>query len=323
MIKLCENKRAADLTASMIRKGREPHSIIICGEHGLGKRTIAKVVAAQLLCEEGSGTPCGKCRSCRLIEKDAHPDFITAKPSGSGNYKTDDIRAIVSDAVISPSEGKYKIYLIPDMDRSVQTLPQLQNVLLKLIEEPPDTAVIILTARSKEVFLDTIISRTVHLQAEEVAPAAAQAWLIENGVSAELAEEAVRRCGGNIGQCLEYSQNEDLRNIAAIAERASAAIAENNEYELLTAISECEAKKDSLIKLFTFMQRIVRDSCRIRAGAEQSRIFSQKVCRSMSMSHSALRLADLYDILGDFRYRVSANCSIAMLINALPAKIFS
>jgi DNA polymerase-3 subunit delta' len=320
---LCGNRESVELTAAMIRKGREPHSIIICGERGLGKKTMAKVVAAQLLCEKGDGSVCGQCRSCRLIEHGAHPDFITVGSSENGNYKIDDIRAAASDAYISPSEGKYKIYLIPDLDRSVQTLIQIQNTLLKLIEEPPESTVIILTAKSKEIFLDTIISRTVHLQAQEVSPMQARTYLTENGIENAMAEEAVRRSGGNIGQCIRYSQDEGLRKIAGYAEEAARAIADKDEYAMLHAFSKCDGKKDALSSLLVYMQRIVRDSCRLRIGANPELIFSQEVCRSLSVCCSAKRLADIYDILVDYNRRLSGNSLAAVVVNALTAKLFS
>jgi DNA polymerase-3 subunit delta' len=322
MIKLIENEEIISLTASMISKKREPHSIIICGERGLGKKLIARKIAAQLLCEKGGGTACGVCRQCKLIESGSHPDFIVAKASETGNYKVDDIRAITSEAYISPSEGRFKIYLIPDLDRSVQTLPQVQNTLLKLIEEPPESAVIILTARSKEIFLDTIISRTLQLQAQEVSPADAQAYLTEMGRDGILAEEAVRRCGGNIGQCINYCEDEKLRKLADSAEKAAEAIADGNEYALLKALSDCAGKREQFITLAGFMQRIMRDSCRMRVGAEIPRAYSQAVCRKLSAACSARRLTDIYDILGEFSRKASANCMPAVLNNALTAEIF-
>jgi DNA polymerase-3 subunit delta' len=323
MIDLCENKKSVELTSSMIKKHREPHSIIICGEHGLGKKQIAKVVAAQLMCEKGDGEACGECRSCRLIEHGTHPDFITVKANENGNYKIEDIRAVTSDAYVSPSEGRYKIYLIPDLDRSVQTLLQIQNTLLKLIEEPPDSTVIILTAKSKEIFLDTIISRTVHLQAEEVPPAAAQAHLMKIGIGSAEAEEAVRRSGGNIGKCIQYVQDENLRRLAKYAADAAMAVAKKDEYALLLAFSGCDGKKDSLYTLLIYMQRIIRDACRIRVGAEPERIFSQEICRSLSVSCSAKRLADIYDILVDYNRRLAGNSLAPVVVNALTAKLFS
>lgn len=321
MIQLIENRSAAALTGELIRKGREPHSIMICGERGLGKKTLARLIASQLLCERGDGASCGVCRSCRLIEADQHPDVITVKSSETGNYKVDDIRAVVADAVVSPNEARCKVYIIPDLDRSVQTLVRVQNILLKLIEEPPDHAAIILTARSKEVFLDTIVSRTLHLTAEEVSEPAALAYLTEQGGDPRLSEEAVRRCGGNIGACLEYISDEGIRGIADRAADAAAALAENDEYRLLAVISLAEGKREPFIRLMGFMQRLVRDAVRIRTGAQLTYAYSQQICRALSLSRSASRLARVYDILADYSRRASANCQVSALNNALTAEL--
>ena len=325
MTEIVENKAAIRLTANMIEKGREPHSVIICGEQGLGKRTLARYLAAQLLCEKGTGIPCGSCRHCRLIANNAHPDVITAVSSDSGNYKVDDIRLIVSDAYVSPNEARMKVYIIPDIDRSVQTSVQLQNILLKTIEEPPDLTAVILTARSREVFLDTIISRTIHLYAEEVTPAAAMAYLIGKGTDKALAEEAVRRCGGNIGRALKYVQSDDERASAELALNCCRALARGSsgEYELLSAVSECDGKKTAFLSLLGYMQRIIRDAVRVRENIGGAQVFSQEVCRALGAAYSSRKLAAMYDILAEHSTRASANCLISMLQNSLTAALVS
>ena len=325
MTELVENKSSIDLTAKMIAKGREPHSVIICGEQGLGKRTLAKYLAAQLLCEKGTGIPCGSCRHCRLIANNAHPDVITAVSSDSGNYKVDDIRMIVSDAYVSPNEARMKVYIIPDIDRSVQTSVQLQNILLKTIEEPPDMTAIILTARSKEIFLETIISRTIHLYAEEVTPAAAMAYLIGKGINKAIAEEAVRRCGGNIGRALQCSQSEEERASAELAVNCCRALAKGSsgEYELLAAVSECDGKKAAFMSLVGYMQRIVRDAVRLRENVGSEYIFSREVCGALGRAYSSRKLVKMYDSLAEHSTRASANCLVSMLQNSLTAALVS
>ena len=324
MTDIVGNKDAVQLTARMISKGREPHSVIICGEQGLGKRTMARYLSAQLLCENGTGTPCGVCRHCRLIAKGVHPDVMTAAAGDSGNYKVDDIRAIVSDAYVSPNEARLKVYIIPDIDRSVQTSVQLQNILLKTIEEPPDRTVMILTARSKEVFLDTIISRTVHLFMSEVEPAAAMAYLIDRGADKALAEEAVRRCGGNIGRALAYSQNEEERKLAELAVKCCRALVNGGgEYELLVNISACDGKKAAFMTLTGYMQRMIRDAVRLRAGVGTDFVFSREVCGSLGSAFSPRRLADMYDTLADYSRRAAANCLVSLLQNSLTAALVS
>lgn len=321
MIKLIENQSAVTLTSELIRKGREPHSIMICGEHGLGKRTLARLIASQLLCEKGGGSSCGVCRSCRLIEASQHPDVITLESSETGNYKVENIRAIVSDAVISPNEARFKVYIIPDLDRSVQTLVQVQNILLKLIEEPPDHAVIILTARSKEIFLETIISRTLNLTVEEVTPAAALGYLFGQGHDPQQSEEAVRRCGGNIGGCLEYIADESVRSIAEKAAQAVSALAANDEYELLRVISSGEGRREPFIRLMGFMQRAVRDAVRLRTGAPATYVYSRQACDALGSGSSISRLARVYEILGEYSKRASSNCQVSALNNSLTAKL--
>lgn len=324
MIELIENERVTELTARMISKGREPHSVMICGERGLGKRTAAQYLAAQLLCEKGTGVPCWECRHCRLVEKGEHPDVITAVSSETGNYKVDDIRGIVSDAYVSPSEGRYKIYIIPDIDRSPQTSVQIQNILLKTIEEPPASSVLILTARSKEIFLETIISRTVHLHTAEVSPANAMAYLIRHGRDKTLAEEAVRRCGGNIGRALIYTENEDERAAADCALKCCRALAAGREYDLLCAVSECEGKKAAFTALVGYMTRIIDDAVKLRTAQPDSEfVYSQEVCRKLGGAFSLRRLADLYDVLTDHAGRAAANCLVSTLQNSLTAALMS
>ena len=321
MNQICENTAALELVSTLIEKEREPHSIIITGEKGLGKKTLAKAVAAQLLCEKGNGASCGKCRQCRLIESGAHPDLLIAEASETGNYKVEHIRSLISNAYSSPTEGKFTVILIPDLDRSVQTLKQIQNILLKLIEEPPDSAIIILTMRSKELFLDTIISRAIHLQVEEVSFANTLAYLTQNGFDPQLSEEAARRCGGNIGRCLDYCENEKTRLLAEAALNAANALASFNEYQLLKELSSIDGKKDSFIETLFYFKRIVRDSCRIRAGAVCTQPFSQRVCSALAADFSETALAEIYDTLSDFSSRASANCLISTLTNALTARL--
>ena len=324
MIELIENRQVTGLTARMISKGREPHSVMICGERGLGKRTAAQYLAAQLLCERGTGEPCWACRHCRLVEKGEHPDVITAVSSDTGNYKVDDIRGIVSDAYVSPSEGRFKVYIIPDIDRSPQTSIQLQNILLKTIEEPPASSVLILTARSKEIFLETIISRTVHLNVTEVSPANAMAYLISRGKDKALAEEAVRRCGGNIGRALNYTESEEERSAADNALKCCRDLAAGREYELLRDMSECDGKKAAFIALTGYMTRIVDDAVKLRTGLPDSGfVYSQEVCRALGSAFSLRRLADIYDALTDHAGRAAANCLVSTLQNSLTAALAS
>ena len=72
-VKLYSNEDTKALIKSLINKGREPHSIAICGDKGQGKKTMARYIGAALLCEKGDGEPCGKCKSCKSIHYHIYP----------------------------------------------------------------------------------------------------------------------------------------------------------------------------------------------------------------------------------------------------------
>lgn len=97
--KIYGNKFALDTFEAMFKSGRLPHSFLIYGEKGLGKKTLAKYLSAALLCEKGTGIPCGECRSCRNAEKGVHPDIIYPEHSGKLNtYTVEACRHVCADA---------------------------------------------------------------------------------------------------------------------------------------------------------------------------------------------------------------------------------
>lgn len=114
--------------------GRFPHTLLIEGPEGSGKKTAAWQAAKTLLCE-GEPKPCGRCAHCVKADKRVHPDvrYYTV-PEGKKEFPVETVREIRQDAYIAPNEGARKIYLI---DRAHAMNAAAQNALLKIIEEPP------------------------------------------------------------------------------------------------------------------------------------------------------------------------------------------
>jgi len=331
-MKIYGNSAAVEQVANMVRNGREPHSIIIHGEKGLGKKTLAKYIASQLMCSEGSGIPCGKCRACRLLEKGGHPDLITARPNSNGNYvysadDPDSVRQYISDAVVKPNEGNIKVYLIPDLDRSqVTTQIAVQNIFLKLIEEPPEHTAIIFTARSKEIFLPTIISRTLDLGVVNVRESESAEYLRENYPDRSHADiaGAVSAGRGNIGRCEAYLNREEFYAAAQTAKKIAAAAASGSEYEILRAFADADGKKTLLREAICLFSEVVRDSCVIRLCGRAEAVLTG--CDS----EAAVRLAErisagagtrLYDLLCEYVGRIDANCNLTLTVNSLAGQI--
>ena len=318
---LSGNEHIKRLIETMIVKGREPHSLIITGEHGQGRKTAAKYIAQALLCERQTGRPCGVCRTCRMIADGVHPDMIVASANENGNYPVDSIREIVSGAVIAPNEGRLKVYLIPDFDKSKITGEQVQNILLKLIEEPPDHVVIILTADSREAFLPTILSRAVSLSVTPCTKEECVSYLgtlgkYEYGDIAEAADAL----GGNIGLCIEYLERGAIYSAVQNAREIARALAASNTYGLLKILNDCDSKKGLLRQTLVLTSIIARDSALSRLGGEMIGCSAQGA-KELSVRYGSTRCERIYRILSEYIARLDRNCSKTLVINSLCAEL--
>ena len=322
-MKLYSNEENKRLISLLTTKGREPHSVIITGERGSGRRTLGKYLAAALMCERRSGEPCGVCKSCRMLEDGNHPDFITAKANENGNYKLDDIRALVSDSVIKPNEGDLKVYMIPELDRSVNTAVPVQNVLLKFIEEPPDHCVIILTAATKEIFLPTVISRCITLGTQRCRRSDAEQWLtMQGGYGQDDIIRAVSCCGGNFGRCLEFLNGKELPLAFECAKAVSAGMLRRDEYLILKGLFMCDGQKAVLRQALVFLSEILRGACLISLGEKPEDCCFENGAEQLAASLGSGRSQELYRLMTDYIGRLDANCNQSLTVNSLTGEIF-
>ena len=197
--------------SAMAKSGRFVHSYIITGEKGTGKKVAAKYIAMQLLCDNHNA--CGQCRQCRRVLNGQHPDFITVEKSGR-IYTINDVRTkVVDDSYTAPNDCERKVYFLPDCEGWMDAA---QDALLKITEDPPDTAYFIFTAVNKNSFLPTLISRSMTLEVPEATREnCAQALRDTGKYTEEQISEAVGSFGGNIGRCMDFLDGDaDLKKSA-------------------------------------------------------------------------------------------------------------
>ena len=128
---------------------------IFSGPEGIGKKTVAKIIAQKLNCTAQSEKPCGSCSSCLKIEKLQHPDLHIIE-SDASQIKIEDIRNLQREASFRPYEGLMKVFIIDDAHR---LNPESANSLLKILEEPPSKSLIILITHKPQNIFKTILSR--------------------------------------------------------------------------------------------------------------------------------------------------------------------
>lgn len=201
---LLGNQRLKENLTNSLQKGRASHFYLITGPRGSGKRTLARLLAAALMCQEAH-RPCLTCSPCRKILNQLHPDFITVEDPEHKYIPVDMIRQMREEMFIRPNEGNKKIYLLPQAMRV-----EAQNALLKILEEPPAYGVFLLLAENPEALLPTVRSRCVELKLLPLEEPILRSALVKEFPQADsdTISAAITRSGGYLGQARELLAGE-------------------------------------------------------------------------------------------------------------------
>jgi len=241
---------------------RKNHAIIIEGERGCGKRTLARKMAAVMFCPHTDPVThacCGSCTACAKVMAGTHPD-ITVIDNGAKMITVDEIRKIRSEAGIRPNEADARLFIICDgQNMNVQA----QNALLKILEEPPGYVRFIITCDNMSRMLETIISRAVPVKiggfSQEECLDILKARFADKDDATLI--NLSRMFEGNVGRCIEALDPQNDRHSAELMETAEAVYAaagSTTGWELLSLLSRFEKDKEG----FAGMLELLRLKCR-------------------------------------------------------------
>lgn len=189
-----------------VASGRIAHGYIFSGHRGIGKTTVARILAKALNCRAGTGptpTPCGECESCREIREGNAVDVIEV--DAASNRGIDEIRALRDRVRYRPARDRYKFFIL---DEAHQLTGDAFNALLKTLEEPPEWAVFVLATTEPEALPATIRSRCQHFGFRAVSYAAILEHL--RGICAREGVEAEEEALGLIADAGEGSVRDAL-----------------------------------------------------------------------------------------------------------------
>lgn len=275
---LVGNSKISSAVTNAINEKRLPHAILIEGDFGTGRHTLAFYLARAAICDNSTG--CGECRNCSLSPH-AHPDVTVIAPEdGKKNISIAQIRSFRNEIFIKPHMANKRVFIIDCAD----TLNiQSQNALLKTLEEPPVNCMFILIAESKASLLDTIISRCITLTLSVPDNKTALDYLKSAGnFDEEMIKAALEQTHCNIGVTLNLLNGKSKSKAADMAKEFTEFMVRGDKWGMLSLTAPLEKSRVETELFIKELKLYLADKLRSNPKSSYAKIycsFYYKICK--------------------------------------------
>lgn len=229
---------AVGLLLSDLSHGRVGQTYLFHGPAGTGKTAAAAAFAADLLCPGPvNSQACGWCLSCRAAAEGSHPDLTVVAPDGQ-SFKLDQVREVLRQVSLRPALGRRKVFVLEQADKLTA---EAANALLKVLEEPPEGTIFILTSGNREALPATVLSRCLQVPFRPVATARVAALLQkEAGLEEAEASYFAVLSSGSPGRALALAKDPEAGALRSRAEELAGQALGFSAAEAISVTDELE-----------------------------------------------------------------------------------
>ncbi len=339
---IVDQEKPVRLLSNIIQKGKIPHALLFTGIEGVGKREAANVFAMACNClaetlpnqtfsdqgidherEARPPSPCGACKSCRKIISGNHPDVITIQPE-KARILIGQIRDLCHMLAMKPYEARYRVVIIAD----AHTLnPGAGNALLKVLEEPPDRTVLVLTAYHLHDLLPTIASRCQHIRFNPISHDALMNVLVtKEGIPAREADLLATLAKGSLTAALSLVASGWIEQRAWLL-------------RMIGKESGGQSPLDRVTTLLAFSEKLAQEKDRIENALEIFKIWfrdlmiyqlSPDMVVNKDLSHTLKRLSEetamndllsAYDAVQSAQEKINGNANPRLTLDVMMMKL--
>ncbi len=298
------------------------HAYILHGEEGMGKKTLARVFAKTILCDEKNSNPCNSCRSCKQAEGGNQPDILWITHE-KANIGVDDIRKQVNESIqVKPYQSAYKIYIIDSADKMTESA---QNALLKTIEEPPEYVIILLLASSTQSLLPTILSRCVVLDLKPIDKQLIKDYLMMKlPIPDYVADIAANFSGGNIGKAIEYASSEGFESKKEDVFHILRYIDEMEIHEIVLGIKTISQNKAFINDYIDLMMLWFKDVLMLKATNDPNVVLFKdeyQIIKKQANIRSYEKIENIIKSMEEAKLKLKANVNFDITIELMLLRI--